>query len=169
MENIVYYNSPIGKILLAADNSGLTGLWFIGQKYYPYNLNNEFKEKETPVLKDVINWLNIYFKGIEPDFIPSFHFKGTSFQEQVWKILLTIPYGKTTTYGKIAEILAKQKGILKMSAQAVGNAVGHNRISIIIPCHRVLGVNNSLNGYAGGIDKKIKLLKLEGVNIENLK
>lgn len=156
------YESPLGKILLAADDEGLTGLWFDKEKYYALNLAPEHEEKETPALKETKRWLDVYFSGKEPDFLPPIHMIGTSFQRYVWNILLTIPYGKTTTYGAISQQLAKQRGLTRMSAQAVGGAVGHNEISIIVPCHRVVGENGSLTGYAGGIDKKTYLLKLEG-------
>ena len=114
------------------------------------------------VMAEAIRWLDIYFSGATPDFTPSLHFSGTPFQMEVWNILQTIPYGETMTYGEIASILAKQQGFLSMSAQAVGNAVGRNPVSIIVPCHRVIGANGNLTGYAGGIDKKRALLTLEG-------
>ncbi len=157
------YLSPLGKIILASDDSLLIGLWFYGQKYF--KLDKNFIEKETSVIKTAKNWLDIYFSGKNPSFMPEISLNGTEFQIQVWKILEKIPYGKTVTYNEIAKEIAKQKGVQKMSAQAVGSAVGHNKISIIIPCHRVIGSNGSLTGYAGGIDKKIKLLELEGCNI----
>lgn len=155
------YKSPLGEIMIAADDKGLTGLWFVGQKYYALYLDKENEEKETQILKDTKKWLDIYFSGKEPSFKIPLHFTGTDFQNEVWEILYSIPYGKTMTYGEIANILAKRKGLKRMSAQAVGGAVGHNEISIIVPCHRVVGTNGSLTGYAGGIDKKIKLLKME--------
>lgn len=155
------YQSPLGEIILAADEEGLTGLWFAGQKYFTVYPDKENEEKEIPILKDAKKWLDIYFSGKEPSFKLPFHFNGTDFQKQVWKILYSIPYGKTMTYGEIADILAKRKGLKRMSAQAVGGAVGKNKISIIVPCHRVIGTNGSLTGYAGGIDKKIALLKIE--------
>lgn len=161
MQYINHYDSPIGGILLAADRAGLTGLWFDGQKYYAHRLDPEHEEKELPVFQDVKRWLTIYFSGKEPDFMPPLHMTGSPFQLAVWEILRGIPYGKTTTYGEIAKIIAKKQGLSHMSPQAVGGAVGHNGISIIVPCHRVVGANGSLTGYAGGIDKKIKLLKLE--------
>ena len=161
MQYTTHYHSPLGDILLAADDTGLTGLWFEGQKYYALYLDAEHKEKEIPLFKDVKRWLDIYFSGNEPDFKLPLHFTGTDFQNEVWEILYSIPYGKTMTYGEIAKQLAKKRGIKQMSAQAVGGAVGHNEISIIVPCHRVVGSNGSLTGYAGGIDKKIKLLELE--------
>lgn len=161
MHYISYYDSPMGKILLAADSIGITGLWFEGQKYFAMYLDKVHKEEETKILKDAKHWLDIYFSGKEPDFKLPLHFIGTDFQNEVWEILYSIPYGKTMTYGDIAKKLAKKRGIKKMSAQAVGGAVGKNEISIIVPCHRVVGANGSLTGYAGGISKKIELLKLE--------
>ena len=161
MTFIQHYDSPLGGILLAADEIGLTGLWFDGEKYFAVNLPDEHIEQETPILSEARCWLDIYFSGSEPDFIPPLHPVGSAFRQAVWEILLQIPYGQTTTYGKIAQQVAEKQGIARMSAQAVGGAVGHNEISIIIPCHRVVGTNGSLTGYAGGIHKKEKLLELE--------
>lgn len=161
MQYTNHYESPMGGILLAADMTGLTGLWFDGQKYFANHLDLEHEEKNLPVFREVKRWLEIYFSGQEPDFMPPLHVYGSPFQLAVWEILQKIPYGETTTYGEIAKIIAKQRGLSHMSAQAVGGAVGHNKISIIIPCHRVMGANGSLTGYAGGIDKKVKLLELE--------
>lgn len=155
------YASPLGGILLAADEVGLRGLWFDGQKYFARDLPDERTERETPVLSEVKRWLDLYFGGQEPDSLPPLHPVGTPFRQAVWEILLRIPYGKTVTYGEISKQLAEKMGLERMSAQAVGGAVGHNEISIIIPCHRVVGSNGSLTGYAGGIDRKIKLLELE--------
>lgn len=155
------YTSPLGGILLAADEVGLRGLWFDGQKYFARGLSNERIEQETSVLAEAKRWLDIYFTGKEPDFTPPLHPIGSAFRRSVWEILLQIPYGQTTTYGEIARQLAKKQGLDRMSAQAVGGAVGHNEISIIIPCHRVVGADGSLTGYAGGIGKKEKLLELE--------
>lgn len=168
MQYISHDQSPIGSILLAADETGLTGLWFDREKYYADHLDPEHEEKDTPVLKQAKEWLAIYFSGKEPPFYPPLHMIGTPFQLSVWKILQKIPYGKTITYGEIAKEIAEQKGISRMSAQAVGGAVGHNPISIIVPCHRVVGTNGSLTGYAGGIDKKAKLLALENVDIQHM-
>ena len=161
MQYTSHYRSPIGNILLAADEIGLTGLWFEGQKYFALYLDKEHIEKEIPVLEEAKKWLDIYFTGKNPEFTIPLHFTGTDFQKEVWEILYSIPYGQTTTYVAIAKQLAAKKGKSHMSAQAVGGAVGHNEISIIVPCHRVVGSNGSLTGYAGGIDKKIKLLELE--------
>ena len=156
-----HYESPLGGILLAADDTGLTGLWFEGQKYFADTLPQEHIQKETATLAEAKRWLDIYFSGREPDFLPPLHPLGTPFRRAVWELLLQIPYGQTATYGQIARQLAAKAGLPHMSAQAVGGAVGHNEISIIIPCHRVVGTNGSLTGYAGGIDKKVKLLELE--------
>ena len=161
MVYIGHYSSPLGKILLAADEFGIRGLWFEGQKYFARGLPDERAETETPILKEAVRWLDIYFSGKEPDFTPPLHPVGSGFRQEVWKTLLQIPYGKTITYGDISKQLAMRIGTERMSAQAVGGAVGNNEISIIIPCHRVVGANGSLTGYAGGIDKKIKLLELE--------
>ncbi len=158
-----HYSSPLGGITLASDGTHLIGLWFDGQKYFADTLQNPVQKKSLPIFKDTCRWLDIYFSGKEPSFTPPIAMRTTPFRKQVWEILLQIPYGHTMTYGEIADKIAKEKGIKKMSAQAVGGAVGHNSISLIIPCHRVVGANGKLTGYAGGLDKKIYLLKLEGV------
>ena len=165
MQYISHYSSPLGDILLAADSAGLTGLWFEGQKYFALNLDKEHEEKEIPLFVQTKRWLDIYFSGKEPDFSVPLHFTGTEFQNEVWELLLAIPYGQTTTYGELARRNAGKRGVKHMSAQAVGGAVGHNNISVIVPCHRVVGTNGSLTGYAGGIDKKVKLLELEKADI----
>ena len=154
--NLTHYESPLGSILLAADQTGLTGLWFVGQKYFPSFSDGDFFENETPVLTEAKHWLSLYFSGKEPDFLPSLHPQGSSFRQAVWNVLLTIPRGQTMTYGEIARRLNVR------SAQAVGGAVGHNPISILIPCHRVVGSDGSLTGYAGGLARKEWLLHLEG-------
>lgn len=164
----LHYDSPLGGILLAADEVGLTGLWFDGEKYFADTLDPEHKAQETPILRKAKCWLDVYFRGQEPDFTPPLHPIGSPFRQEVWALLLQIPYGQTTTYGALAKQLAAMHGLTRMSAQAVGGAVGHNEISIIIPCHRVVGTNGSLTGYAGGIDKKAKLLTLEKICIEHL-
>ena len=157
----LHYDSPLGGILLAADEAGLTGLWFEGEKYFANILGPEQQERETPALQTAKRWLDVYFGGQEPDFTPPLHPAGSAFQQEVWALLRRIPCGQTTTYGALARQLAAERGLSRMSAQAVGGAVGHNVISIIIPCHRVVGTNGSLTGYAGGIDKKAALLRLE--------
>ncbi|WP_418492020.1 methylated-DNA--[protein]-cysteine S-methyltransferase [Eshraghiella crossota] len=163
-----YYNSPIGRITMASEGTALIGLWFEGQKYFADSIKEECTEKDLDIFDDTSRWLDIYFSGKEPDFTPKILITGTPFRKSVAEIMLTIPYGKTMTYGEIANVIAKEKGIAKMSAQAVGGAVGHNSISIIIPCHRVVGTNGSLTGYAGGLDKKIQLLKLEKTDTSGL-
>jgi methylated-DNA-[protein]-cysteine S-methyltransferase len=163
-----HYDSPLGGILLAADDVGLTGLWFDGQKYFARGLSNERIVQETSVLAEAKRWLDIYFTGKAPDFTPPLHPIGSAFRRSVWEILLQIPYGQTATYGEIARQLAKKQGLERMSAQAVGGAVGHNKISIIIPCHRVVGADGSLTGYAGGIGKKEKLLELERADMSRV-
>ena len=172
MTYATHYTSPLGTILLSADDIGLTGLWFEGQKYFAdlpdLNVNGNGKDHENDILKDAIRWLNIYFSGKNPDFIPALHPIGSDFRKEVWDILLKIPYGKTMAYGDIAKEIARQRGCKTMSAQAIGGAVGHNKISIIIPCHRVVGTDGSLTGYAGGIDKKVKLLELEHTDMTQL-
>ncbi len=166
MQYINNYKSPIGNIVLAADDIGLTGLWFEGQKYFGLYLDKEYEEKDLPIFDDAKRWLDIYFSGKEPQFKIPLHFLGTDFQNEVWEILYSIPYGKTMTYGEIAKIIAQKRGLARMSAQAVGGAVGRNEISIIVPCHRVLGADGNLTGYAGGLDKKIALLKIENIEIK---
>lgn len=164
MQYTSHYASPLGRILLAADETGLVGLWFEGQKYFARDLDREHAERNLPVFAQTKHWLDLYFSGEKPDFCPPLHFKGTDFQNAVWELLCAIPYGQTTTYGAIAGQLAAKCGLSHMSAQAVGGAVGHNPISIIVPCHRVVGANGSLTGYAGGIDRKAALLQLEGAH-----
>lgn len=166
MTFIQHCASPLGGILLAANDIGLTGLWFDGQKYYADNLPAEHIERETPILTDAKRWLDVYFTGKEPGFKPPLHIVGSAFRQAVWELLLQIPYGQTVTYGELARQLAEKQGLARMSAQAVGGAVGHNPISLIIPCHRVVGTHGSLTGYAGGIDKKIMLLELEQADMQ---
>lgn len=200
------YDTPVGKVYMAADDIGLVGLWIDGQLHFAKILGgvkavervntrdmaddgevasdesrdmagaepgggeaggrtctNSGEVSKLTVFEQTRNWLDIYFEGREPDFMPPLHLIGTDFRKEVWKILLQIPYGQTVTYGEIAEELAKSRGIRRMSAQAVGGAVGHNNISIIVPCHRVIGADGSLTGYAGGMEIKARLLWLEGV------
>lgn len=167
MQYTNHYQSPLGGILLAGDETGLTGLWFDGEKYFADHLDPEHVEKDLPLFRETKRWLDIYFSGSEPGFMPPLHMTGSLFQLAVWEILRKIPYGSTTTYGEIARMIAAQKGLHRMSAQAVGGAVGHNEISIIVPCHRVVGANGSLTGYAGGISKKAKLLALEKADMRH--
>lgn len=172
------YQSPIGKLFLAAENEALIGLWIQGQKYFPEKLFSgqvcgvEPAGEDCGILARTGTWLNQYFAGERPGpeqlkmtpgadlgILPPV----SDFRQQVWKLLLEIPYGEVVTYGELASRLARQRGLPGMSAQAVGGAVGHNPISIIIPCHRVVGAGGSLTGYAGGVERKRRLLKLEGV------
>lgn len=155
------YVSPLGCMLLAASDKGLVGAWFCGARYFAEGLPSECAEGRTPILKEAEKWLDIYFGRSAPEFTPPLEMQGSEFCREVWDILMRIPYGKTVTYGDIARMLAEKKGLAKMSAQAVGGAVGHNRISLIIPCHRVVGADGSLTGYSGGIEKKAALLALE--------
>ncbi|MBD5101762.1 MAG: methylated-DNA--[protein]-cysteine S-methyltransferase [Subdoligranulum sp.] len=165
MEYTYHYHSPLGGITLASDGEALTGLWFDGQKYFLNTFCKEHEEKNLPIFEQTDHWLDLYFSGKVPGFTPPLNPKATAFRKAVWDILLTIPYGQTMTYGEIASSLASQRGLAQMSAQAVGGAVGHNPISIIIPCHRVVGSNGSLTGYAAGIERKVQLLTLEKADL----
>ncbi len=165
MTCISKYKSPLGNILLSADDVGLTGLWFENQKYFASTLPREHVPQETEILLMAKRWLDIYFSGKEPDFTLPLNPAGSDFRKAVWQILLQIPYGKTVTYGQIANQITRMKKLPRMSAQAVGGAVGHNGISIIIPCHRVVGTNGNLTGYAGGIERKVSLLELEHADV----
>ena len=160
------YPSAVGNLLLVAEDESLVGLWIVGQKYFLGTLKEEPVENENlPVFHQTKQWLDDYFAGKRPDItFLSLKPKGSDFRQIIWDILCQIPYGQVATYGDIAKEAAKRLNKKTMSAQAVGNAIGHNPISIIIPCHRVVGTNGSLTGYAGGIDKKIKLLELEGID-----
>ena len=167
MDYIYHYQSFLGGITIASDGTHLIGLWFDGQKYFSDSLQGPVQEKSLPVFKDTCRWLDTYFSGKDPGFTPPIAMRTTPFRKQVWEIMLQIPYGCTLTYGKIADKIASKRGIKKMSAQAVGGAVGHNSISLIIPCHRVIGSDGNLTGYAGGIKTKIKLLNLEGIQLKD--
>jgi len=156
-------NSPVGRLTAASDGCSLTGLWMEGQKYFCHGLKCSTEKADLPVFNSVQNWIEAYFAGKQPqvDF-PLAPF-GSNFRKAVWKILCEIPYGHLTTYSAIAKQFCAQSGRTAMSAQAIGGAVAHNPISIIIPCHRVVGSDGNLTGYAGGIDTKIALLELENV------
>lgn len=165
-----YYQSPVGKLLLASDGENLTGVWLEKQKYYAQTLPSEAQKKpDLPIFAKTSAWLDRYFEGLKPEIseLPLAP-QGGEFRQMVWKILCEIPCGQVLTYGAIARMIAERTGKKSMSAQAVGGAVGHNPVSIIIPCHRVVGADGSLTGYAGGLDAKIRLLKLEGVDLSRL-
>jgi len=165
------YSSPIGTITLACHDDKLVGLWTEGQKYHGGTIPEAMIENnDIPLFCIAIEWLNRYFAGEKPDIagLPLAPIGG-AFRQSVWNILREIPYGKVISYGDIAKKMAAKTGKGSMSSRAVGGAVGHNPISIIIPCHRVVGSTGSLTGYAGGIERKVKLLKLEGVNVKDLK
>ena len=163
MQYTAHYASPFGSITLTSDGTSLVGLWF-DEKYFADTLEDEHTPKSLPIFEEAFFWLDLYFDGKEPNFLPPLAPEATPFRKKVWNILLSIPYGQTITYGEIAKRIAREQSA-PMSAQAVGGAVGHNPISIIVPCHRVVGTNGSLTGYADGIDKKVKLLALEGVDL----
>ncbi len=179
MKYIFEYASPLGKIFIESDGKFLTGLWFeysFDEKKHAENSAGEVKKLSAdsadfidlfPVISETCRWLDVYFSGREPDFTPEFRIENlTPFRKLVVDEMLKIPFGATATYGGIAKNIAAQKGLKKMSAQAVGGAVGWNPICIVVPCHRVLGSNGSLTGYGGGIKNKIALLKLEGIDTE---
>ena len=165
MEYIFEDKSPIGSIIITSDETEITGLRFKGESEAEVPHNKRYKE--TSAIKETKRWLDIYFSGKNPGYIPAINATGTEFQKLVWKMLLEIPYGKTTTYGEIAGKIAEIKNVSRMSAQAVGGAVGKNPIAIIIPCHRVVGKKGNMTGYAYGIDKKIALLEIERADIKN--
>lgn len=168
MQYTNHYDSPLGGITLGSNGEELIGLWFDEQKYFGDTLGRDREEKDLAVFRETKKWLDIYFSGKVPDFIPPLSMLCSDFRKSVWEVMLAIPYGQTMTYQEIAAEIAKTRGLKQMSAQAVGGAVGHNSISLIIPCHRVVGTNGSLTGYSGGIDKKIWLLEHEGVEMEGL-
>jgi len=155
VQTVSHYPSPLGDILLSADGDGLTGLWFDGAKYYAAGLGPDCREGSSPALEEAERWLDLYFSGREPDFLPPLHAVGSPFQRAVWDLLLQIPRGRTATYGDLARRLPARSG----------GAVGRNKISILIPCHRVVGVDGRLTGYAGGIARKQALLELEGAEL----
>ena len=154
------YSSPIGKMLIASNGEAVCGIWFYGQKHFP--LDDFIQKDDLAIFRDVKRWLDDYFNGLNPKISFKLKPEGTEFRLKVWKILSEIPYGETMTYGEIAGKISPT-----MAAQAVGGAVGHNPIAILIPCHRVLGSNGKLTGYAGGIDRKIALLRMEGIDFKD--
>lgn len=161
MHYISKYNSPFGEITIASDGDNVIGIWFDRQKYFAATLDENYSEKELPIFYHVKKWLDAYFNGEKPKMTLPIKLEGSQFQLVVWQILLSIPYGQTMTYGEVAMRVSEKLGMASMSAQAVGNAVGHNPICIVVPCHRVVGVGGKMVGYAGGIERKIGLLKLE--------
>ena len=168
MQNTQYietFPSPIGDLTIASDGEHLTGLWLAEQKYFMANVDKTEERSDLPVFHEAREWLDTYFKGEDPGAIPAVKPQGTAFRERIWEFLTEIPYGELTTYGELARKIAAEKGVEKMSARAVGGAVGHNPISIIVPCHRVIGSNGSLTGFGGGIARKIQLLELEGIDV----
>ncbi|MBR1825457.1 MAG: methylated-DNA--[Alphaproteobacteria bacterium] len=163
MDFVWHYQSPLGAMTMAGNGTDITGLWFDGQKYFAATVGTECIEKKIPVFERTIQWLDCYFGGQQPDFTPRLLLPSTPFRYSVCKIMLRIPFGQTITYGDIAAKISAQNNLRTMSARAVGNAVGHNPISLIIPCHRVLGANGKLTGYAGGLERKKQLLMLEKI------
>lgn len=161
MDYTYHYTSPIGGITVASNGESLTGLWFDGQKYFASTLSQRHVEKQLPIFDRTCEWLDLYFSGKSPDFIPPVFMYVSNFRRDVYEILMTIPFGETMTYKEVADLIAKKHRIISMSAQAVGGAIAHNPISLVIPCHRVIGTNGKLTGYAGGLDKKEWLLDME--------
>ena len=171
--NFAHYESPLGGITMACDEDGLVGLWFDRQKYFGQTASSPLPEMTVgqkakfdtislcPILEQTKEWLDVYFTGRQPSFTPPLHLNGSPFRMAVWQMLLDIPFGQTTTYGELARRIACEQGRTTMSAQAVGGAVGHNPIGLIVPCHRVVGCNGSLTGYAAGTERKLWLLRME--------
>ena len=166
MDYTYHYSSPIGGITMASNGESLTGLWFDGQKYFASTLSQRHVEKQLPVFDRTCEWLDLYFSGKGPDFMPPVFMYVSNFRRDVYEILMTIPFGETMTYKEVADLIAKKHRIISMSAQAVGGAIAHNPISLVIPCHRVIGADGALTGYAGGIDKKRSLLEMEGIHLQ---
>lgn len=155
------HSSPLGPLTIASDGQAITGLWFDGQRFFGTTLTGQKQEAQLPVFEEACLWVDTYFNGTEPDFTPPLKLEGTPFRLRVWEQLRTIPYGATTTYGTLARLLSNHPGQSRISAQAVGGAVGHNPIALIIPCHRVVGAHGAMVGYAAGISVKESLLRLE--------
>jgi methylated-DNA-[protein]-cysteine S-methyltransferase len=168
MEYVHKIKSPVGMLTVSSDGKNVSGLWIEGQKYFAKTMEKDVLEQNLSIFETVQKWLDIYFSGREPDFIPPLMPKGSPFQKSIWNNLCKIPYGQTTSYGELAKQFELENQGKHTSARAIGNAVGHNPISILIPCHRVIGKNGNLTGYAGGIANKIKFLKMEGINIANM-
>lgn len=164
MDQICHYSSPVGMITLAAEGNALKGLWFDGQRYDRSTLSASFEEQDLPVFQETFRWLDLYFAGKCPDFMPDIMLCGTAYRKEIWDILKDIPYGRTVTYKDVAEQYFRRHG-RKTSPRAAGNAVSHNPVSLIIPCHRVVGSDHGLTGYAGGLSRKQYLLDLEQARI----
>lgn len=156
------YTSPLGAMTMGSDGTALTGLWFDGQRHFGSTLKEGAERRALPVFDETVRWLEAYFAGEVPAAPPPLHLCGTAFQQAVWALLCTIPYGETTTYGALAQRVAAALGVTSVSAQAVGGAVGRNPVSLIVPCHRVLSIGGGLTGYAAGLKRKAALLTLEG-------
>ena len=169
MRYLSHYASPLGGITLASDGEALTGLWFDGQRRFGAGLSPEAAAAHLPVFALAARWLDDYFAGRAPDFTPPLHLQDTAFRVTVWEALRTIPRGQTATYGALAAAVAAQLGRPGVGARAVGGAVGRNPISLIIPCHRVVGADGALTGYAGGLERKLRLLRLEGADLSRLR
>ena len=166
MYGIRRYGSPLGRITLWGDADALCGLWFDGQKYFGEGLTGaEAPDMDSPALDSAERWLDVYFGGVAPDFTPPVRLSGTPFRLAVWRRLCEVPFGSTITYGELAEGASSEPNARRALARAVGGAVGHNPISIIIPCHRVLGAGGEITGYAGGLERKLWLLRLEGAKL----
>lgn len=166
---IQFYNSPLGELAMRSDGSALIGLGLASQQVAGAAIaGTRPREESLPIFQDTARWLETYFRGRAPSFTPKLKLSGSDFQKRVCEIMLTIPFGKTVTYGEIAAQIARERGIPRMSAQAVGGAVGANPILIIVPCHRVIGAGGNLTGYGAGMERKIQLLKLEKVDMTNL-
>lgn len=161
--NGLLLESPVGPLWLTAQDGALTGCWFTRGRFLPTIPAEPPRSTHDPVLAEAQNWLKVYFSGRDPGPTPPLAAKGTAFQQEVWRQLAAVPYGAATSYGALAAPLAAARGIPKMSARAVGGAVGRNPISIFLPCHRVLGADGRLTGYGGGLENKIFLLRLEGI------
>lgn len=166
---IQFYDSPLGKLAMTSDGSALTGLTLAQlQNGVATKDGTRPQEESLPIFRETVRWLDTYFRGRAPSFTPKLKLSGSDFQKRVCEIMLTIPFGETVTYGEIAAQIARERGIPRMSAQAVGGAVGANPILLIVPCHRVIGAGGNLTGYGAGIERKIQLLKLEKVDMTNL-
>lgn len=166
MDYVHRYESPLGWITLASDGTALVGLWFEEkQRFFAASVSQDREEKPLPVFDQAVRWLDLYFSGRDPGFTPQIMFRTTEFRREVGTIMLAIPYGRTMTYGTIAQIVARRRGVPRISAQAVGGAVGHNPVSLIVPCHRVIGAGGALVGYGGGLDRKTALLTLEHADL----